>query len=49
MFAHLGRVQDVDLSDFVLNDGTVKVGQGQTYATGAGQRRGSDQLAASSE
>ena len=38
MFKHLGRLEDVDLSQFTLNDAKRKGGQGATYAVGGSKR-----------
>eukprot|EP00656_Telonema_subtile_P004269 TRINITY_DN11936_c0_g2_i14.p1 TRINITY_DN11936_c0_g2~~TRINITY_DN11936_c0_g2_i14.p1 ORF type:complete len:356 (+),score=116.40 TRINITY_DN11936_c0_g2_i14:67-1134(+) len=38
LFKHLGRVEDVDLSQHELNDGERKLGQSQSYAAGGDMR-----------
>ena len=41
LFKHLGRVEDLDLAQYELNDAKSKTGQGATFAAGGSKRTGS--------
>ena len=38
LFKHIGPVEEVDLSQYELNDGSQKVGQAMSYALGGSER-----------